>query len=181
MNYPGLPELVLIEDSMDDEFLSLRGINNSGIECNVTVRRHGKGAFDLLQSNFTPVPSLIVLDFNLPDLSGLEVLREVRRIERLQCVPVVILSGRSVGRELMDCYRSGANSCVVKPFDAKEYVDHVALIVCYWLTVNCALNKEGPLEKRPNVSLRASSANLPAPPKKNGVIVSPTWGTTHLG
>jgi two-component system response regulator len=131
-----LPELVLVEDNADDEMMSLRGIANSGIPCHVTVRRDGAEAMEHLLNAHNPPPSLIVLDYKLPMLTGGEVLARLRDNEATRFTPVVIFSGTNGGSELTDCYRGGANSCVVKPDDPYEYVDRLAVVTRYWLAIN---------------------------------------------
>jgi len=116
--------------------MSLRGISNSGIPCRVTVRRDGAEALEHLLAAHDPLPTLILLDYNLPKLNGLEVLTRLRGNDMTRLIPVVIVSGSNGGRELTECYRVGANSCVTKPADPKEYVERLALIAHYWLTVN---------------------------------------------
>jgi|SRR5579862_1524405 len=136
MNTAPLPELVLVEDNLDDEVMSLMGITRSGIPCRVTVRRDGVDALDHLLGAHEPPPALIVLDFQLPKLNGLEVLTRLRSNDRTRLIPVVMVSGTNSGNSMSECYRNGANSCVTKPLDSKEYIDRLAGIAHYWLTVN---------------------------------------------
>ncbi len=128
--------LLLVEDSSDDEILSLRAILRSGVPCEVKVVRDGGEALSLLLSPEGPIPDLIVLDFHLPGYNGLEILRELRKNEKTRHLPVVMLSALESDKEIADCLEEGANSCVRKPSDAGTYVEHVGLIVKYWLTVN---------------------------------------------
>jgi two-component system response regulator len=136
MTQLALPRLFLVEDTSDDEAMSLRGISKSGVACDVTVGRDGAEALEILLGSGTAVPELIVLDFRLPKMNGLEVLRVLRKAERTRVVPIVILSGTNSSAELKECYLSGANSCVEKPSDTDLYIERVGLIVKYWLTVN---------------------------------------------
>jgi two-component system response regulator len=128
--------LFLVEDSMEDEVLSLRAVQRCGVPCETVVVRHGGEALDLLLSSEGKVPNLIILDFHLPGLNGLEILRELRKNERTRFVPVVILSSLESPREVENCLLDGANSCVYKPVDPSAYVEFVGQIVRYWLTVN---------------------------------------------
>jgi CheY-like chemotaxis protein len=130
------PSLLLIEDSSDDEALSLRAIAACGVPCEVHVIRHGGEAMVLLLSPEGPTPDLIVLDFHLPGYDGLEILRELRKNERTRHVPVVMLSALESDEEIAGCLAEGANSCVQKPVDAALYEHRVNQIVRYWLTVN---------------------------------------------
>jgi DNA-binding response OmpR family regulator len=128
--------MVLVEDNEDDEALSLRAVRKCGVDCDVSVIRHGGEAITRLVSEEGPVPSLIVLDFHLPGYNGLEILRELRKHKRTCQVPIVMLSALESDREVGQCLDEGANSCVKKPIDMDLYIERVGLIVRYWLTVD---------------------------------------------
>ena len=128
--------LLLVEDSPDDEMLSLRAINSCGIPCSVQVARHGGEAVQALLSSEIPTPDLVVLDFHLPGLDGIDILRELRKHEKTRHVPVVMLSSLASDSQVLDCSEEGANSFVEKPIEASTYVEQVALIVRYWFTVD---------------------------------------------
>lgn len=138
MAIASMPAVVLVEDTPNDELMSVRGIQGSGVLCEVIVRRDGPEALAYLLDDAAPVPDLVVLDFRLPGLNGLEILRRLRAHDRTRLVPVVILSGNAGGVAVEQCYINGANSCVSKPTDSTRYLEHVGLIVRYWLTVNIA-------------------------------------------
>lgn len=128
--------LFLVEDNYDDESLSLRAIAESGIPCDVEVFRHGGEALARLIARGVSKPKLIILDFHLPGLNGLEILRALRKDETTRRIPVVILSDLGSSGDMSHCIEEGAVSCVQKPGDPQVYKDHVALIVRYWLTVD---------------------------------------------
>ena len=134
-----IPELVLVEDNLDDEMLSLRAIQRSGTPCHVTVKRDGAEALEHLLDDLSPVPDLIVLDFQLPNYTGLEVLQRLRGNAATRLIPVVVFSGTHGPRTLNACYGAGANSCLSKPTDFDAYMDRLGTAVHYWLALN-----EGP-------------------------------------
>lgn len=121
---------------MDDENLTREAISSSGVPCEVHVIRHGGDAVKSLIAENGPVPDLVVLDFHLPGFNGLEILRELRKQERTRYVPIVMLSLLESDRDLSDCLAEGANSCIRKPQDPEVYVEHVALTIRYWLTLD---------------------------------------------
>lgn len=135
MNGP-IGALFLVEDNSVDENLSLRAISGSGIRCNVEVARHGGEALARLIGSEGRAPDLIVLDFHLPGLNGLEILRELRKEERTRRIPIVILSDQGSSEQVRACLDEGARSCVQKPSDPQAYIEKVGLIVRYWLTVD---------------------------------------------
>lgn len=128
--------LLLVEDNSDDEILTLRGIKASGVPCVIQVIRRGGEALDVLRAPHSPQPDLIVLDFHLPGCNGLEILRELRRHEKTRRVPIVMLSATEVETDVSDCIDAGASSFVPKPMDPRQYVEHVARLVRYWLTID---------------------------------------------
>jgi CheY-like chemotaxis protein len=100
------------------------------------VKRDGEDALDHLLADHEIPPALIVLDFQLPKLNGLEILARLRSHDKTRLVPVVIFSGTNSGNAMAECYRVGANSCVKKPVDAKQYIERLSWVIRYWLTVN---------------------------------------------
>lgn len=82
------------------------------------------------------LPTLILLDLNLPRLGGIEVLRRVREDERTRYVPVVILTSSSEQEDIVASLANGANSYVRKPVDFGRFVEQVQRLHVYWLLVH---------------------------------------------
>jgi len=137
------PIILLVEDTASDEVLTLRALKKSGVANRVVVVRDGAEALDYLFArgahagrDVADLPRLILLDLNLPKISGLDVLRAVRADERTRRVPVVILTSSNEERDLLGGYDLGANSYVVKPVDFTQFSDAVRQLGLYWLVVN---------------------------------------------
>jgi two-component system response regulator len=130
--------ILLVDDSPDDVALTLRAFRANRITNKVDVASDGEEALDYLlrQSERRPKPVLILLDINLPKVSGLEVLRRIRTDERTRYLPVVVLSTSSEDRDIVESYDLGANSYVRKPVVFNEFVDAVKALGVYWLLVN---------------------------------------------
>jgi two-component system response regulator len=130
--------ILLVDDSPDDVALTLRAFRTNRITNKVDVASDGEEALDYLlrQSERRPKPVLILLDINLPKVSGLEVLRRIRTDERTRYLPVVVLSTSSEDRDIVESYDLGANSYVRKPVVFTEFVDAVKALGVYWLLVN---------------------------------------------
>jgi two-component system response regulator len=130
--------ILLVDDSPDDVALTLRAFRTNNITNKVDVAPDGEEALNymLRDAESRPKPVLILLDINLPKVSGLEVLRRIRADERTRYLPVVVLSTSSEDRDIVESYDLGANSYVRKPVVFNEFVDAVKVLGLYWLLVN---------------------------------------------
>jgi len=130
-----------VEDDQEDAVLTLRALKKDNIENRVYVVRDGMEALDFLfcanryaKRNPHDMPELILLDMELPNINGLEVLRRVRADRRTQRLPVVILSSSNEEQIILESYKSGANSYVCKPTDFAQFMESVQQLGTYWLT-----------------------------------------------
>jgi len=133
--------ILLVEDREDDVELTLRAFKKSGIANEVVVVRDGAEALDYLfaAERFAGrlrVPEVVLLDLNLPKVSGLEVLQKMRADERTKRVPVVILTSSNEERDIVSSYDLGANSFVQKPVDFTQFVQATRQLGLYWLVLN---------------------------------------------
>jgi CheY-like chemotaxis protein len=135
--------IVLVEDNPQDEMLTLRALRKANLANHVQVVRDGQQALDYLfrEGEFadrpgTDQPAVILLDLNLPRVSGLDVLARLRADPRTRLVPIVILTSSDEERDRLGCYESGANSFVRKPLEFAEFVETVARLGVYWLATN---------------------------------------------
>ncbi len=135
--------IVLVEDNPQDEMLTLRALRKANLANHVQVVRDGQQALDYLfrEGEFadrpgTDQPAVILLDLNLPRVSGLDVLERLRADPRTRLVPIVILTSSDEERDRLGCYESGANSFVRKPLEFAEFVETVACLGIYWLATN---------------------------------------------
>ncbi len=135
--------ILLVEDSPDDEELTLMGLKNSGARNQVVVVRDGEEALQFLfaegqykDRDPAAIPAVILLDLKLPKLSGLEVLERLRANPLTKCVPVVILTSSSEEEDVVNSYKLGTNSFVRKPVEFKRFADAVKQLGLYWFLIN---------------------------------------------
>ena len=135
--------ILLVEDNADDEEFTLRALQRAKVTNPVFVVRDGSEAVDFLlargqysdrDSNETP--AVVLLDLNLPKLSGIEVLKRIRAEPVTQHVPVVVLTSSSEDEDVISSYQSGANSYVRKPVGFSEFALAVGRLGVYWTLVN---------------------------------------------
>lgn len=135
--------ILLVEDNLQDEMLTLRALRKANLSNQIDVARDGQQALDYLfrEGEFagregTDLPAVVLLDIGLPRLSGLEVLEQLRADTRTALLPVVILTSSDEERDRLKSYENGANSFVRKPVDFAEFADTVARLGVYWLATN---------------------------------------------
>jgi two-component system response regulator len=135
--------ILLVEDNVDDEVLTLRVLKKNNLAETVNVARDGTEAIDYLfgidthdRPDAIRIPDLILLDLNLPKLSGLEVLHQVRTNTSTKLLPVVILTTSSENEDIQASYELGANSFIRKPADFNQFSDAVNQLAKYWLCLN---------------------------------------------
>ncbi len=135
--------ILLVEDNPDDEELTLMGLKNSGVLNEVVAVRDGKAALQFLfaegqykDRDPAITPAVILLDLQLPKLSGLEVLERLRANPLTKCVPVVVLTSSGEEEDVVNSYKLGANSFVRKPVEFNRFADAVKQLGLYWLLLN---------------------------------------------
>lgn len=135
--------ILLVEDNEHDEDLALRALRRNKIQAAVTVVRDGEEALEYLfrtgkyaAPSPSELPTVVFLDFKLPKLDGLEVLRRLRADPRTRFLPVVILTSSKEDRDRLAAYAAGANSFVRKPIEFLEYSSAIGRVGEYWLNLN---------------------------------------------
>ena len=138
-------DLLLVEDNPLEAELLLRPLRELAEPERVGVARDGEEALDYLLGRGAyrhrlggPLPRLVLLELKLPRLDGIEVLRTLRASPRTGTVPVVVLTSSAEPREVAQCYQAGANSCIRKPIEFREFAETVRALGRYWLRLNRA-------------------------------------------
>ncbi|HXG09045.1 MAG TPA: response regulator [Gemmataceae bacterium] len=134
--------ILLVEDNPADVQITQRALQESGGKVELIVVRDGQEAMDYLlrRGAFADrpdwrSPDLILLDLNLPRLTGLEVLRRIRATPALQVVPVVVLTTSRWDEDVRQVYAAGANTYIEKPQDFDRFVEILRIVQTYWLDI----------------------------------------------
>jgi CheY-like chemotaxis protein len=135
-------EILLVEDNPDDVELTLRALHEQNLANHVKVVGDGVEALDYLRPD-NPAdapedgyPKLVLLDLKLPRIGGLEVLRRLKAADATKTIPVVVLTSSQEESDLVESYRLGANSYIVKPVDFEQFTGAVVKLGLYWLLLN---------------------------------------------
>jgi two-component system response regulator len=135
--------ILLVEDNPDDVELTRIAFAESRIANPLVVVGDGAEALDYLfargqhaDREDQPLPSIVLLDLNLPKVDGREVLQAIRADARTRNLPVVVLTTSAEPFDVEASYALGANSYIQKPVDFERFVWSVKQVGLYWLVLN---------------------------------------------
>lgn len=138
-------EILLVEDNPNDVELALHALAKHHLANRIQVVRDGAEALDFIfctgeyanrSSDASLQPRLILLDLKLPKIDGLEVLRRLKEDESTRSIPVVMMTSSREERDVIESYRLGVNSYIVKPVDFDQFTDAVRQLGLYWMLLN---------------------------------------------
>jgi DNA-binding response OmpR family regulator len=131
--------ILLVEDDPDHEALAIRALRKANVANEIRVARDGAEAIDYMNGIATgemPMPQLVLLDLKLPKVDGLEVLRNIRALEKTALLPVVVLTSSDEERDIVSSYRLGVNSYIRKPVNFTDFAEATRQLGMYWLLLN---------------------------------------------
>ncbi len=136
-------EILLVEDNPNDVELTLHAFKKNHISNRCHVVRDGAEALEFIfctgayaDRSIQNTPRVILLDLKLPKVGGLEVLHRIKADPRIRATPVVVLTSSRKERDLVESYRLGVNSYIVKPVNFKNFTEAIQQIGFYWLLLN---------------------------------------------
>jgi two-component system response regulator len=136
-------EILLVEDNQHDAELTMRALRKNNLANNAMVAGDGEEALDFFfcrgnykKRNIKRSPKVVLLDLKLPKISGLEVLKAVKADNRTAHIPIVVIASSTLELDIVEAYRMGANSYVVKPVDLDQFINAMSSLGLYWLLVN---------------------------------------------
>lgn len=125
---------LLVIDDDEVELLALqRARTKAGIGGNVATAANGEEGLKLLRSGSVPLAELVlIIDINMPRMTGLEFLRALRADKALCTLPVIVFSSSSDPKDIRAAYEAHCAGYVVKPLSHTQYVDSLRSIASYW-------------------------------------------------
>jgi CheY-like chemotaxis protein len=132
--------ILLVEDNNAHAMLIMRAFERLGFSGKIDWVKDGRAALDYLHEQEIMVegilPQLVMLDLRLPKLDGHEVLREMKRSDRLKIIPVVVLTTSTSKDDLKKAYSNHVNSYLTKPLSFDDLQKTVEEIKTYWIEWN---------------------------------------------
>jgi len=131
-----MEEILLMQDNPRDVDLTIRAFKKANITNPLKVARDGEEALDLVFADAnrgSPRRTLLILvDLNLPKISGLEFLRRIKAAEQTQDIPVIILTLSIRDRDIAECRKLGVENYIVKPVDFQNFSEVTARLGLAW-------------------------------------------------
>lgn len=129
-------KVILVEDNLADVELTKLAFEKLEMPLEVIHVFDGYQLIDLLKEENLEDVALILLDLNMPKLSGLEILKIMDKDEDLCKLPVIVFSTSSNESDVYECYEYGANAYVSKPIDINEFHKTIQAIADFWGDIN---------------------------------------------
>jgi len=134
-------EILLVEDNPYDAELALEALKEHRLTNRIHVARDGAEALEYLFEKdpdglAKSPPKVILLDLKLPKVDGLDVLRRIKSDPRTRLIPVVVLTSSREERDIVESYKLGVNSYIVKPVDFPQFTEAVRTLGLYWVLLN---------------------------------------------
>jgi two-component system response regulator len=135
-------EILLAEDNPEDAEMTLRALRKHNLGNQVHWVKDGEEALEYLFGTGryagrepTGTLRLVLLDIKMPKVDGIEVLRRVKD-SPLRSIPVVVMTSSNEERDVVESYRLGVNSYIVKPVLFEQFIETVSKIGLYWVVTN---------------------------------------------
>lgn len=124
--------VLLIEDDEVDVLTIQRAFKDLEISNQLDVAKDGEHALTLLQTPQSTQPCLILLDLNMPRMTGLEFLSIVKNDDQLKRIPIVVLTTSKDEQDKIESFHIGVAGYMVKPVDYQHFVSVISIIDMYW-------------------------------------------------
>ncbi len=131
-------ELLLIDDDDKDIFLTKRAFKKASISSQIQIAKNGEEGLALLRREepfqASARPDLILLDLNMPRMTGYEFLEIVKNDDELKSIPAIVMTNSQSDADMIKSYENHANSFISKPIELDDFMNVIRAIECYWFT-----------------------------------------------
>ena len=135
-------QILLVEDSIQDAELTKRALKRHNVANDIAWVRDGVEALEYLfcegayAGRDSGPPKLVLLDMKMPRMDGLQVLAKLKHNDDTKTIPVVMLTSSREESDLLESYKLGVNSYIVKPVDFEQFAETVSQVGMYWVLSN---------------------------------------------
>lgn len=140
--------VLVVDDCVDDFEIIRRAIQRAVPSADVRWAADGREALSILRSPGVAIPKLLLMDYRMPAVSGLETIEAIRGDTTLPMFPIVMVAGRISDQDLDRVYRAGANSWIEKQTDFLAFMADLESVARYWLGLNQPIPAEARVNRR---------------------------------
>jgi CheY-like chemotaxis protein len=133
--------ILLVEDDVVDASTVKQAMQDLRVKNPLIHKTDGEEAIEYLKEQSNKLPAIILLDLNMPKISGVELLQIIRADSRLQHIPVVVLTVSKYEQDKLDTFDLGVAGYVIKAVDYDAFLRAMDIIIQYW-TWNGLVEKE---------------------------------------
>ncbi|WP_298766398.1 response regulator [uncultured Polaribacter sp.] len=123
--------ILLIEDNLIEIMKMKRTLSFLDLPHNLVEAKNGEIALNILEEK-TNLPDLILLDLNMPKVSGIEFLTILKNSDAIKHIPTVILTTSDHQKDLEECFKIGVSGYILKPLKYDDYVKKIEAVLAYW-------------------------------------------------
>jgi CheY-like chemotaxis protein len=138
-------EILVVEDNPNDYELTARALKKINMANKVYWIKDGAEALEFIfctgkyaQRSLADGPRLILLDLKLPKVDGIQVLKKIKADPVTRIIPIVMLTSSQEESDIVESYKLGINSYIVKPVDFQKFMETVSNAGFYWMLINKA-------------------------------------------
>lgn len=129
-----------VEDDEVDAMVMQRALKKTNLQYSYHHASNGLEALDMLRgtngkTQISPLPNVIILDLNMPQMNGHEFMRELRADPALTAIAVHVLSTSNDERDRIEAYKNHAAGYIIKPVNLESYVEAISTLNRYWQLV----------------------------------------------
>lgn len=124
-------KILFIEDDIIETMKLTRTISKIELNYQITEAKNGEEALTILRSG-DRLPDIILLDLNMPRMSGTEFLKILKEDEQLKYLPTIVLTTSKNRTDLLECYRIGIAGYIIKPLKYEDYELKLKKVLAYW-------------------------------------------------
>ncbi len=127
--------ILLVEDNEGDILLTTEAFEDSKIANKLNVIKDGQKAIEFFEKliDESQLPNLMILDVNLPRISGHEVLAYLKGHKKYKSIPVIMFSTSSSESDIAASYNNHVNCYITKPYDSRDFTEVIQKIQDFWI------------------------------------------------
>jgi CheY-like chemotaxis protein len=127
-----LVNILLVEDDEVDIMNVQRAFKKNNITNPLFIARNGLEGLDMLRNQIVPMPQIIILDINMPQMNGIEFLQELRKDEALKHLSVFVMTTSNEDSDKLNAYNLNVAGYILKPLSFEKFISSVATLDSYW-------------------------------------------------